>query len=211
MDNNQIIENVSQNLKYLRKKTGLSQDALIKSVGDYKISLRSYKTYESGKSSRLPSLDKLITLAVYFNVSLDYLICSKESTYDDSFTKRDQLKRLNRLVSTLTLIPIKETDPKSDYFGRYYFISYEDDVSDFVDKTICHSSISNRKFESKLIPPFGTLKNFDNLINEIDDLDGQFVPTLEKMNKYLELNGINPNEYYSDKRRRIINKHKQDV
>ncbi len=89
MDAKRIINNIATNLRKLRKSKNITQEELIKTIGEEKLSLRSYKTYESGTSSTIPLLEKIILLAEYYNVSLDYLILSKASTYDDSLSKKD--------------------------------------------------------------------------------------------------------------------------
>lgn len=56
-------------LKELRKKRGISQ---LKLAMDLNISQNTVSRYETG--SREPSLQELIRIADYFNVSLDYLL-----------------------------------------------------------------------------------------------------------------------------------------
>lgn len=53
----------------LRKETGATQPQVAQSCG---ISLRQYCRFEKGEQK--PGCDKLIALADYFNVSLDYLV-----------------------------------------------------------------------------------------------------------------------------------------
>ncbi len=57
------------NLKYLRKKSGKTQDAL---SSDVKIGRTTIANYEAGVSE--PSLDTLIAFAKYFGISLDDLL-----------------------------------------------------------------------------------------------------------------------------------------
>ena len=58
----------SQRLIQLRKDKGLSQIALSKEIG---VSPRVYQSYEYGKSE--PGMSKLVRMADFFDVSLDYL------------------------------------------------------------------------------------------------------------------------------------------
>lgn len=53
MNEKLIIENIAKNLKKLRKAARLTQEQLIEKIGDEKISLRSYKTYESGMGNTI--------------------------------------------------------------------------------------------------------------------------------------------------------------
>ena len=56
-------------LKELRKKARLSQKELSDKLN---LKLMTYNGYENGKAE--PSIDKLIKLADYYNVSIDYLV-----------------------------------------------------------------------------------------------------------------------------------------
>ena len=60
---------LANNLRYLRKKHGLTQKALSKMLN---ISRQAYSNYETGK--RTPDLDSLLFLARCYQVSLDALV-----------------------------------------------------------------------------------------------------------------------------------------
>ena len=62
----------SENLRRLRKETGLKQTELAEKIG---ISWRAYQTYERGE--REPVLSTLVALADFYNLSLDELVCRK--------------------------------------------------------------------------------------------------------------------------------------
>ena len=59
----------AERIKELRLERGMTQDSLGQVIG-----VKSYSiyTYEKGRSA--PSIEDLITLADFFNVSVDYLI-----------------------------------------------------------------------------------------------------------------------------------------
>ncbi len=59
----------SQRLKELRKERRLYQRELAELLG---ISIRGYQCYETGEHE--PGVKKLIALADYYNVSIDYLV-----------------------------------------------------------------------------------------------------------------------------------------
>lgn len=59
----------SERIKELRTKNGLTQKQLAKESG---LSERSVQNYELGE--RIPTLQAAISLADYFDVSLDYLV-----------------------------------------------------------------------------------------------------------------------------------------
>lgn len=62
------IQIIGERLKELRQKKGLTQRVVAENMG---ISKPIMSQYESGQ--RLPSVPKLIQLAQYYKVSLDYL------------------------------------------------------------------------------------------------------------------------------------------
>lgn len=59
----------SERLIFLRKSRNLTQKQVYESIG---MSALGYQRYEYG--DRRPGIDKLIALADYFDVSLDYLV-----------------------------------------------------------------------------------------------------------------------------------------
>ncbi len=61
-------------LKKIRKKKNLSQ---LKVAMDLSITREALSYYENGKRS--PDVDMLVTLARYFNVSVDYIIFGENS------------------------------------------------------------------------------------------------------------------------------------
>ncbi len=67
--------NFSSRLKELRQHNKVSQQELADLLG---ISTRAWRFYESG--DREPNIHGLITLADYFNVSLDYLVGRSDAT-----------------------------------------------------------------------------------------------------------------------------------
>lgn len=62
---------INAKLKLLRKQKGINQDEAAQSLG---VSLSSYQKYERDKNSVTPSLDVLLKIADFYNVSLDYLV-----------------------------------------------------------------------------------------------------------------------------------------
>ena len=60
--------NFSERLKFLRNKQGISQTFVGNQIG---VTLKQIQRYELGESE--PTLSKLLALADYFHVSLDYL------------------------------------------------------------------------------------------------------------------------------------------
>jgi len=65
----EIFMNIGKQLKLIRTDRGLTQKEIANAVN---ITEASYQRYEYGTVS--PGLDKLIALANFFDVSLDYLV-----------------------------------------------------------------------------------------------------------------------------------------
>lgn len=61
--------NFSEQLKKLRKEQGISQDILGEKIG---LTSKQIRRYEQNDSE--PTLSKLLALADFFDVSLDYLV-----------------------------------------------------------------------------------------------------------------------------------------
>ena len=62
---------INDTLKKLRTAKNLSQSDMSKIL---EVSLSSYQKYERDKNSVTPSLDVLIKIADFYNVSVDYLL-----------------------------------------------------------------------------------------------------------------------------------------
>lgn len=63
--------NLNENLKKLRTAKKLSQEEMAKFL---EVSLSSYQKYERDKNSITPSLDVLLRISDFHDVSLDYLL-----------------------------------------------------------------------------------------------------------------------------------------
>jgi len=64
---------ICKRIREARIKNGITQQK----VADYlNIALRTYQCYEGG--TREPSLDTIVNIAKYFNVSTDYLLIGEE-------------------------------------------------------------------------------------------------------------------------------------
>lgn len=71
--------NFGQNLLYLRKAKGLSQDELGSKLN---VSRQTISKWELGETT--PEMDKLILLSEYFNVSMDELVKGKKTPDADT-------------------------------------------------------------------------------------------------------------------------------
>ena len=80
------MDNIAQNIKFLRKKHGLTQDDLARKIG---VSRYKIGSYEEGRAT--PKIELLQFMAQYFQFSLDEFVNNKlwkeESTNADKFNK----------------------------------------------------------------------------------------------------------------------------
>ena len=99
----ETIKNIGERIKTLRKRKHWTQDELAHHL---EVAPSSVGSYERG--SRQPTIENLIRMSRYFNVSLDYLLCQsddertleeykKEDTTDIKEFLRDQAVMLNGL------------------------------------------------------------------------------------------------------------------
>ncbi len=186
----EISRNIANNLKHLRKGKGVTQEQLISEIGDYNLSLRSYVTYESGEGD-MPSLEKLVLLADYFNCSIDYLIRGVDNTPDNSFMLTDNLKRLSFLIFSLCLIPI-EGDGTSEC--KYKFISLDKEMELFIDKLMALSKDVNYLFDYQGKKIGYLMNKYIEISKSFKEYDEDQKPSLERFNRQFVLNGENPNE-----------------
>lgn len=77
MNEKEVKKVLAKQLKKLRSKADLTQQDVVSKIGEEYLSLRTYKTYEQGNENYLPDLEKVIRLAEFFNVSIDYLLLIK--------------------------------------------------------------------------------------------------------------------------------------
>lgn len=73
-------------LKMLRREKGITQKKLAEIVGTTQQSINKYENHNIE-----PDISTLITMADYFNISVDYLIGHSESRQTEELTERQQL------------------------------------------------------------------------------------------------------------------------
>lgn len=88
---------INETLKQLRNKKGLNQSETAEELG---VSLSSYQKYERDKGCVTPSLDVLMRIADYFNVSTDYLLGreKKEQTAIEQLAGEFDMSALEREI-----------------------------------------------------------------------------------------------------------------
>ncbi len=96
----------SEKIKMLRKQKGLSQEQLAEQVGVSRQAVSKWETAEA-----LPDTEKIIQLAKFFEVSIDYLLdkemeSEEEPRYEESRNGRNYYKK-NKLETVSSLIKRK--------------------------------------------------------------------------------------------------------
>lgn len=190
---------VGARLKNLRKKHNLTIDNLVdKLQNNYYIDIdeKSIRRYEKGDF--LPKIDNLICFAELFNTSLDYIVLGKEMSDDNSFTYYDNFKRLNRLIYSLSVNFVK-----NETTGKCYLDLWEDESKLYWERLNSFGINDNYKFEKRHEKPKFSLKELDLIIEDFADYKEQLLPTKERFDAWLKSQGINPEEYYREKLKRI--------
>jgi transcriptional regulator with XRE-family HTH domain len=106
--------NISRNLKYLRKKKGLTQFKLRSSLG---ITRSTWSNYENGLTT--PSIEHLIKFSNHFGLSLDDLIVSDLQAGDPHPNKPDKKHPYGKPIAyapqpAITIVS-DPPDPDFDY------------------------------------------------------------------------------------------------
>lgn len=208
MTSEEIKQNIADNLRRLRYKNGLTQEKLVEKIGEDKISLRSYKTYENELSEFVPSLEKLAIIADYYKCSLDEIVYNKDSIYSDSFTLKDNLKRLAGLIYSMVLIPQREEDINNNYYGKYYFLAYDKEITYYLDRLTLISKLKSDEYEYYDINDLDLLKYYYAEIDECKELDSDMSPTMNRLKKHMLESEIDFNEYYNNYKNRLLKRRK---
>ena len=204
MSEKEIIKNIAINLKKLRKNKGLTQEKLIAEIGEEKISLRSYKSYEKEDSTRVPLLEKIAIIADYYKCSIDYIVYNKESIYCDSFILKDNLKRLAELIYSMILIPQRENNENSKYYGKYYFLAYDKEVTHYLDKLSLVSEQKNDEYEYYNINDLKLFEYYHDVIEECKGLEKDFAPSINRIKKIMIESNNDFDDYFENNQRRIL-------
>lgn len=84
-----LMKNIGDRIKILRKKKHWTQDELAHLL---EVAPSSVGSYERG--TRQPTIENLIRMSKYFNVSLDYLLCQTDDERTLSNYKKEDSKEL---------------------------------------------------------------------------------------------------------------------
>lgn len=200
--NEDFKKSVGARLKELRNKNNLTISILLEKLqNEYYIDIdeKSIRRYEKGEF--LPKIDNLICLSEIFNTTLDYIIYGKETSDDNSFTYYDNIKRLNRLIYSLSVNFVKD-----ETTGKCYLELWEDESKVYWERLNTYGINDNYNFEKRNALPKFSLKELDSLFEDFAEYKEQLLPTKERFNSWLESQGINPETYLVEKIKRINNR-----
>lgn len=85
----ELMKQIGERIKELRKRKHWTQDELAHLL---EVAPSSVGSYERG--SRQPTIENLIRMSIYFNVSLDYLLCQTEDERTLANFKKEDSKDL---------------------------------------------------------------------------------------------------------------------
>ena len=85
---------ISEKIYALRTKNGVTQEVFAEKLA---VSRQSVQKWESGVS--LPTIDKLITIATIFNVSMDYLFDRADSVVSDGRVDKEYVPDYGKMHS----------------------------------------------------------------------------------------------------------------
>ena len=135
------------NLKELRISKGLTQEKLAEELNiRYKLneSKPTISQYENNR--RVPDLDKIVNIADYFNVSLDYLINKESSNYIKENKKVFNLA--NELENHLDLLLQEKNIDTIN-------LSYKSTIGDRLKKLIKQNNLTQKEFMEKFNAKYG--------------------------------------------------------
>lgn len=200
-------QNVGIRLKQLRKKYKYSINILSEKLSNeyfLNIDEKTIRRYEKGDF--LPKIDNLIVFAELFNTTLDYLVFGRETSDDNSFTWFDTLKRLNRLIYSLVLIPELEENKDSLYYHKYFFLSSDEELKLYIDKLVNFMGSKKYMFDYRSFSPYFDIHDMDALIQEFSEFKEKLVPSETRLKTVLYKLGINPSEYHENRIKEIKEK-----
>lgn len=96
----------AKRLKRLRLENNLTQMDIAKLLG---VGVTTISNYETGRNE--PSMEKLIILAKYFNVSVDYLIGNTDNRFLETTTEEQEYKLsddTSKLLSSVLILYNKD-------------------------------------------------------------------------------------------------------
>lgn len=189
--NDEFKKQVGARLHELRESKGFTINALVEKLSNEyysDIDEKTIRRYEKGDF--LPKIDNLLCIAELYDTTLDYIVYGKETSDDNSFTWYDTFKRLNRLIYPLIVGFGKRSED-----GKIYLELWDDEVKVYYDKLQSFASSRNYTYVNKDADPNFGVKDLDALFTDFKNYNEEISPTLERYNKYLKSQGLDPTEF----------------
>ncbi|MBR2479322.1 MAG: helix-turn-helix transcriptional regulator [Clostridia bacterium] len=186
--NKDFLTAIGNRLRELRKNKKLTQVQLSEVLSNkyyVDISDKSISRYENGES--LLETEKLISLAEFFETSTEYILYGRKTGDEESFTWYDTFKRLNRLI-----YPLAVGIGQADSDGKIYLQLWDDEMKLYYSRLQSFGIDKRYVFENKAGDPQFDVTDMDALFVDFKNDREQLAPTLERYNKYLKSQGIDP-------------------
>ena len=190
---------LGKRLKILRKEKGLTQEELVEKLSTIfhiDIDEKSVRRYENG--TYLPKIDNLIALSEFFGTSLDFLVYGKEMTDENSYTWKDTFRRLNRLIFSAVLLPFREEDKNSPYYGKYYFEALDEEVTVYMERFFAYAKDKCYSFETREKSPYFDISDLDRLVGDFEDYTDDLSPSARRLDHVLRLSHHDPEKYTAE-------------
>lgn len=187
----------------LKKDMQISDLCLQLNYENRNISTRTIERYEAGHNT--PKADLLIDLCKVLEVSPEYLLFGKEK-YEESITWTDAFKNLNRLLTTLVVLPQKDNDPNSKTYGKYYFEAFDIETKMYLDKIFSYSENRNYLFEYLNNKMKFNLKDLDEIADGYKDLNEDLSDLETRIGKFLKIRNVDPLDFLNEKIKDIQSK-----
>ncbi len=171
---------LATNLKYLRKKTGKTQDAL---ASDISIGRTTIANYEAGISE--PNIENLLTFSKYYGISIDAILSNNLETVTDLelqknnsiYLPHQNQKTYNKIPQILTIdssgndnivyVPIKA---RAGYLNGYGDSEFMETLPTFRLPGLTNATYRMFEVEGPSMAP--NVLNGDRIIGEwVDELD----------------------------------------
>lgn len=107
------------------------------------------------------------------------------------------------MIYSCVIIPQKENDPQSPYYGKYYFIGYDEEFQLYVDKLFNFAKEKNYKFEVRNKDPYFNINDLDKFTEEFKEYREVLLPDENRLNKILPKAGENPETYRENRTKTI--------
>ena len=188
---------LGEKLAELRKKKGISQEELADALST---SRQAVSKWERGESD--PDINRLKDLAVYFNVSIDYLLgYDVESTsvnnFIDRLSKSSKSGAYDISLENIKMIVLRNNNnfnlisASIEYLGDYYYAKREDGILDLLEQYLKKAILLYQPNNNRNI----NLNDLHLMVASLYELKGEY----ERAKEYLKDNKVIKSEHLMSK------------